>query len=105
MNLNDDYGTDDRNTQDCYSHDICSYFNNASGGARYAFHPIFSFRFHFRICSGVGIMRLLSDNSDLNCGKAYTAAIDDTLFGLIDGCGQTNPSISPSAPTGTPVYV
>lgn len=22
-------------TQDCYSHDICSYFNNASGGARY----------------------------------------------------------------------
>ncbi|KAL6415703.1 putative hydrolytic enzyme protein [Ilyonectria robusta] len=21
-------------TQDCFSHDICSYFNNASGGAR-----------------------------------------------------------------------
>lgn len=29
--------THDRNssTQDCWNHDICSYFNNASGGARY----------------------------------------------------------------------
>lgn len=80
-------------------------FHNASGRARYAFHPIFSLRFRFRTCSGVGIMRLLSDNSDPNCGKAYTAAIDDTLFGLIDGRGQTNPSISPSAPTAAPVCV
>ncbi|KAH8432431.1 uncharacterized protein LDX57_010067 [Aspergillus melleus] len=24
-------------TQDCFSHDICSYFNSASGGARYVF--------------------------------------------------------------------
>jgi hypothetical protein len=105
MNFNDDGGTDGRSTQDCYSHDTCSYFSNACGGASYAFHLILSFRFRFRICGGVGIMRLLSDNSDPNCGKAYTAAIDDTLFGLIDGCGQTNPSITPSAPTGTPVCV
>lgn len=24
-------------TQDCFLHDICSWFNNASGGARYVF--------------------------------------------------------------------
>lgn len=38
-------------TQDCFSHDICSFFNNASGGA-----------------------------SDPNCGGAFEAAIDDTAF-------------------------
>ena len=26
--------TKNPSTQDCFSHDICSYFNNASGGAR-----------------------------------------------------------------------
>jgi len=25
-------------TQDCFSHDVCSWFNNASGGARYVVH-------------------------------------------------------------------
>ncbi|PQE07654.1 hydrolytic enzyme protein [Rutstroemia sp. NJR-2017a BBW] len=63
-------------TQDCFSHDICSWFNNASGGA-----------------------------SDPNCGAAYTAAEDDYLWGGIDGCSQTNPSLAASAPKGTPVCV
>ncbi|KAK6595015.1 hydrolytic enzyme protein [Botrytis cinerea] len=47
----------------CWNHDICSYFNNASGGA-----------------------------SDANCGSAYTAAEDDYLLGGVDGCTQTNPA-------------
>ncbi|KAH8896817.1 hypothetical protein GQ53DRAFT_819076 [Thozetella sp. PMI_491] len=60
-------------TQDCFSHDICSWFNNASGGS-----------------------------SDANCGSAYSAAVDDTLLGLIDGCGQNNPSNAASTPTTAP---
>ncbi|PQE19537.1 hydrolytic enzyme protein [Rutstroemia sp. NJR-2017a WRK4] len=56
-------------TQDCFNHDICSWFNNASGGA-----------------------------SDANCGSAYTAAEDDYLLGGVDGCSQTNPSLGASAP-------
>ncbi|CAG5177894.1 uncharacterized protein ALTATR162_LOCUS8431 [Alternaria atra] len=49
-------------TQDCFSHDMCSWFNNAEGGA-----------------------------SDPNCGAAFNAAIDDTIGGLAAGCRQTNP--------------
>nr|AQA29268.1 extracellular protein 47 [Fulvia fulva] len=60
-------------TQDCFSHDICSYFENASGGAR-----------------------------DANCGAAYNSAIDDTAFGTVNGCGQTNPSNNAQAPSGSP---
>ncbi|KAK7183449.1 hypothetical protein DPSP01_010557 [Paraphaeosphaeria sporulosa] len=60
-------------TQDCFSHDICSYFNNASGGA-----------------------------SDPNCGAAYNAAIDDTTGGLLAGCSQTNPSNAAVKPSTSP---
>ncbi|KAI5927581.1 hypothetical protein F4810DRAFT_648406 [Camillea tinctor] len=60
-------------TQDCFSHDICSYFNNASGGA-----------------------------SDANCGDAYDAAIDDTIGGLAAGCSQANPSNAASKLFGEP---
>ncbi|KAL5339997.1 hypothetical protein BJX70DRAFT_397236 [Aspergillus crustosus] len=60
-------------TQDCFSHDICSYFNNASGGS-----------------------------SDPNCGAAYDAAVDDTLLGAVNGCGQTNPSNGVARPAGSP---
>ncbi|KAF7198456.1 hypothetical protein HII31_00195 [Pseudocercospora fuligena] len=60
-------------TQDCFSHDICSWFNNASGGS-----------------------------SDPNCGDAYDAAVDDTLTGAARGCGQTNPSNAAQAPSGSP---
>ncbi|KAL4807028.1 hypothetical protein BDV18DRAFT_136690 [Aspergillus unguis] len=60
-------------TQDCFSHDICSYFENASGGS-----------------------------SDPNCGAAYDAAVDDTLFGAADGCGQDNPDEAVSAPGDSP---
>jgi hypothetical protein len=41
--------------------------------------------------------------SDPNCGAAYNAAIDDTTFGLVNGCGRTNPSNSVSKPSGQPV--
>lgn len=61
-------------TQDCWSHDICSYFENASGGA-----------------------------SDKNCGSAFNSAVDDTLGGWAAGCGQTNPSLPVSKPGGGPV--
>ncbi|PSR79538.1 hypothetical protein BD289DRAFT_485494 [Coniella lustricola] len=61
-------------TQDCFTHDICSYFNDSTDGA-----------------------------SDPNCGAAYEAAEDDYLLGEIDGCGQTNPSEAAVAPTTTPV--
>lgn len=60
-------------TQDCFSHDICSFFNHASGGA-----------------------------SDPNCGSAFDAAIDDTAWGLAYGCSQTNPTNPVVAPTVTP---
>ncbi|KAK7458590.1 hypothetical protein Landi51_01413 [Colletotrichum acutatum] len=61
-------------TQDCFSHDVCSYFNSASGGA-----------------------------SDPNCGAAYNAAVDDTALGALNGCGQTNPSNAVSKPSTQPV--
>ncbi|KAF5695060.1 hypothetical protein FDENT_618 [Fusarium denticulatum] len=60
-------------TQDCFSHDICSYFNAASGGA-----------------------------SDPNCGAAYNAAVDDTALGFANGCSQTNPSNSVAKPNSAP---
>ncbi|KAK8210715.1 hypothetical protein IWZ01DRAFT_291098 [Phyllosticta capitalensis] len=60
-------------TQDCFTHDICSYFENASGGA-----------------------------SDANCGAAFEAAEDDFLLGVVNGCGQTNPSNSAVAPSTSP---
>ncbi|QSZ36204.1 hypothetical protein DSL72_007330 [Monilinia vaccinii-corymbosi] len=60
-------------TQDCWNHDICSYFNNALGGA-----------------------------SDANCGSAYLAAVDDYIFGGIDGCTQTNPNNQAVAPDTKP---
>ncbi|KAI5371029.1 hypothetical protein Slin14017_G019080 [Septoria linicola] len=60
-------------TQDCFSHDICSWFENASGGA-----------------------------SDANCGAAFNSAIDDTALGVANGCGQTNPSNSVSPPSSRP---
>ena len=41
--------------------------------------------------------------SDPNCGAAYKAAEDDTVLGLIDRCGQANPSIAPMVPTVTPM--
>ncbi|KAF2126959.1 hypothetical protein P153DRAFT_388277 [Dothidotthia symphoricarpi CBS 119687] len=61
-------------TQDCFSHDACSWFNNAKGGA-----------------------------SDPNCGSAYNAAVDDTLSGTAKGCGQTNPNNAAEAPGTQPV--
>ncbi|CAI6302473.1 unnamed protein product [Periconia digitata] len=60
-------------TQDCFSHDVCSWFNNASGGA-----------------------------SDPNCGAAYNAAVDDTLMGAVSGCGETNPSNAVQVPSNQP---
>ncbi|EPS26413.1 hypothetical protein PDE_01349 [Penicillium oxalicum 114-2] len=63
-------------TQDCFSHDICSYFNNASGGA-----------------------------SDPNCGAAFNSAVDDTAFGALNGCSQSNPSLAVSKPKSSPVCV
>ncbi|CAI9629926.1 unnamed protein product [Alternaria burnsii] len=60
-------------TQDCFSHDVCSWFNNASGGA-----------------------------SDPNCGAAYNAAVDDTIGGAVAGCGQTNPSNAAVKPSTNP---
>ena len=80
-------------TQDCFSHDICSYFNSASGGARFVvLLPFFD---------GTGA----KDVSDPNCGAAYNAAIDDTTFGVANGCGKSNPSNSVSKPSGQPTCV
>ncbi|KAL1589755.1 hypothetical protein WHR41_01452 [Cladosporium halotolerans] len=61
-------------TQDCFSHDICSYFYSASGGA-----------------------------SDPNCGAAYNDAVDDTAFGTVRGCGRTNPNNGVAKPSNRPV--
>ncbi|KAL4948200.1 hypothetical protein BDW69DRAFT_199048 [Aspergillus filifer] len=60
-------------TQDCFSRDIYSYFNNASRGS-----------------------------SDPDCGAAYDAAVDDTLLGVASGCSQTNPSEAVSRPATSP---
>jgi len=60
-------------TQHCFSHDICSWFNNAANG-------------------------LL----DPNCGSAYAAAIADTLLGGIVGCSQVNPTEPAEPPTTQP---
>lgn len=78
-------------TQDCFSHDICSYFNSASGGARYDL-PISNLE-----------VEATDQISDPNCGAAYNAAVDDTAFGTINGCGRTNPSNGVSKPSTQPV--
>jgi hypothetical protein len=44
-----------------------------------------------------------NDVSDPNCGAAYNAAIDDTTFGIANGCGKSNPSNPVSKPSGQPV--
>ena len=44
-------------TKDCMDHDVCSYYNNSSGGS-----------------------------SDVNCGDEYDEAIDDWLWGVLSGC-------------------
>ncbi|MEN0062392.1 MAG: hypothetical protein AAGA48_09580 [Myxococcota bacterium] len=50
-------------TQDCYEHDVCSYYNAASGGS-----------------------------SDPNCGDEFNEAQDDWLWGIWSGCsGSRNP--------------
>lgn len=77
-------------TQDCFSHDICSYFNNASGGAKFVI---------WRVKQGF----IANENSDPSCGKAYNAAVDDTALGLANGCSQTNPSNAVAKPGGAPV--
>jgi hypothetical protein len=46
-----------------------------------------------------------NDVSDPNCGAAYNAAIDDTTFGVANGCGKSNPSNSVSKPSGQPTCV
>ncbi|KAF3761812.1 hypothetical protein M406DRAFT_333859 [Cryphonectria parasitica EP155] len=61
-------------TQDCFTHDICSYFELSTDGA-----------------------------SDPNCGAAYVAAEDDLLLGYVDGCSQTNPDNAVAPPTTSPV--
>ncbi|KAK5790477.1 hypothetical protein VI817_007764 [Penicillium citrinum] len=62
-------------TQDCFTHDICSYFEHASGGS-----------------------------SDPNCGAAYDAAVDDTLLGVVNGCSQSNPTEAVQKPSTSPSY-
>ena len=76
-------------TQDCFSHDICSWFNNASGGARYVDNAWF--------------VPTTDNHSDANCGAAFNAAVDDTLGGLVAGCSRTNPSNAASKPSTQPV--
>ena len=63
-------------TQDCWSHDICSWFNNAQGGAK-----------------------------DPNCGKAFEAAQDDYLLGISQGCGARNPNVAAQVPGSRPICV
>lgn len=63
-------------TQDCWSHDICSWFNNAEGGPK-----------------------------DPNCGNAFDDAQDDYLFGISSGCGSRNPNLAPQAPMIMPFCV
>ena len=43
--------------------------------------------------------------SDANCGVAFVAAEDDFVFGLIDGCGRSNPDEDAVAPSTSPVCV
>ena len=61
-------------TQDCWSHDICSWFNNAKGGSK-----------------------------DVNCGKAFDEAQDDYILGIASGCGSRNSDFAPRAPTTVPI--
>ncbi|CAL8584662.1 hypothetical protein XPA_010250 [Xanthoria parietina] len=61
-------------TQNCFNHDICSFFNNAAGGA-----------------------------ADPNCGPAFRAAEDDTLFGYLYGCSARNPVVKAEVPGSGPV--
>ena len=42
-------------------------------------------------------------SSDPNCGKAYQAAVDDTLAGYAYGCSQANPVVPAVAPSVQPV--
>jgi hypothetical protein len=42
-------------------------------------------------------------DSDPNCGAAFNAAVDDTAFGVVNGCGRTNPSSSVAKPSVQPV--
>jgi hypothetical protein len=78
-------------TQDCFSHDICSYFNSASGGARYGI-PILVLN-----------VTIADQISDPNCGAAYNAAVGDTALGIANGCGRTNPSNAVSKPSDKPI--
>lgn len=48
------------------------------------------------------ISQVLTVASDPNCGAAYSAAVDDTLLGVADGCSGTNPSNSAVAPSTLP---
>ncbi|TLD30639.1 hypothetical protein PspLS_02176 [Pyricularia sp. CBS 133598] len=60
-------------TQDCFSHDMCSFFNNASGGA-----------------------------SDPNCGAAFNDAVDDTAFGSFRGADEAWANLTAKADVVTP---
>ena len=83
-------------TLDCYSHDICSYFESASGGSRYG----------FRCSTNQGKAKFANwFSSDPNCGGAYDAAVDDTLTGAANGCGRDNPSNAVAQPSTQPVCV
>lgn len=48
-------------------------------------------------------LELISTSSDPNCGKAYDAAVDDTVGGYAAGCSQTNPSNLVSKPSSSPI--
>jgi hypothetical protein len=47
----------------------------------------------------------LRSNSDPNCGAAYTAAIDDTLYGALGGCSGANPTSLALPPTRSSICV
>ncbi|KAK1982362.1 hypothetical protein LZ30DRAFT_749388 [Colletotrichum cereale] len=61
-------------TQDCFSHDMCSFFSNGTSGL-----------------------------TDDNCGAAFRDAVDDFSFGAVKGCGQSNPSNDISKPSTQPI--
>ena len=56
------------------------------------------------VCMCLGV-RVGADReqSDANCGAAFSAAVDDTVLGVGSGCGQTNPSLAAVRPAGSPV--
>jgi hypothetical protein len=47
----------------------------------------------------------LRSNSDPNCGAAYTAAIDDMLYGALGGCSGANPTSLALPPTRSSICV